>query len=133
MTAKDGRELPKTKPGVKGGVEAVAEADPLVIERRAVEARGKADAANTADPAPSKPKPKKTGGAGIKALEGEEAEAFDARIQVGVWADTVGRWLQQLPSIDGYRKKYPGKEGDRVVKAATELYEALKHWGKVIK
>ena len=68
-----------------------------------------------------------------KELSPDEAEAFDARTQVKVWAETIGRWLQQKPSIDGYRKAYPGKEGDRVVKAATELYEALKLWEKKIK
>jgi hypothetical protein len=108
--------------------------------QEAMQARGiikpKADAAQPAEPSgngAAKKPPKKTGGAGIKALDGEEAEAFDARAQVGCWADTIGRWLRDIPSIDGYRKKYPGPKGDRVVKAATELYEALKHWQKVIK
>lgn len=62
-----------------------------------------------------------------------EHEAFVARQQLKVYADTIGRWLSHKPSIDDYRAQYPGKLGDRVVKAATELYEALKNWQKGIK
>jgi len=132
ITRRDGKTQPATKPGVKGGIESVAASDPLVLEKRAQDARKKADAAaDKPEAAPTKP-PKK-GTKGIVALTGEEADAFDARAQVKVWAETIGRWLQQQPSIDGYRRKYPGDKGDRVVKAATELYEALKLWGKAIK
>ena len=119
---KDGKERPKTKPGVKGGIAAAVNPEPVPEPE-------------SPDPAPKatgKGKPK-TGGAGIVALDGAEAEAFDARQQVKCWADTVGRWLSQLPSIDGYRKTYPGPKGDKVVKAATELYKLLKEWEKVIK
>jgi len=50
-TGSDGKQRPATKPGVKGGIEFVAEADPQVLENRAVEARKKADAAKpTAEP-----------------------------------------------------------------------------------
>ena len=63
----------------------------------------------------------------------ENAPAQYARQQIKIWADTIGRWLGQSPSIDEYRNKWPGPKGDRVVKAATELYEALKLWGKEIK
>lgn len=77
-------------------------------------------------------KPKKPGPP-IKALEGAEREAWEARQQIKCWADTIGRWLSQSPSIDDYRAKWPGPKGDRAVKAATELYEALTLWQKGIK
>ena len=69
----------------------------------------------------------------VKALTGAEREAFDARAQIKVWYEAVGRWLSNRPSIDNYRNKWPGPEGDRVVKAATELYEALRKWQRKIK
>lgn len=99
----------------------------------AMRKRGLLATPKSADPKPKTDKKKPKERPGIKALTGEEAEAFDAREQIKIWAETVGRWLSGQPSIDGYRAKYPGKEGDRVVKAATELYEAMKKWGQVIK
>ena len=60
--------------------------------------------------------------------------AADAKSQVKVWYETIGRWLGgKPPTIDQYREQWPGPAGDRVVKAATDLYEALKAWQKAIK
>lgn len=56
-----------------------------------------------------------------------------AKKQVKIWADTIARWLGSSPSIDEYRGEWPGPKGDRVLKAAKELYEALKDWPKAIK
>lgn len=82
-------------------------------------------------------KPKKKGKRGSKPKEGLKAGpsdgTFDAKQQIKLWADTVGRWLRDKPNIDEFREKWPSKEGDRVVKAATELFEALKNWVKVVK
>ena len=75
-------------------------------------------------PAGKKPKPP------VKPLVGAEKEISDARYQVGIWKDAVGRWLV---SIDGYRAKYPGKQGDHVIKMAKQLFEAMGNWQKVIK
>ena len=66
-------------------------------------------------------------------VTGEHTDAFYAKQQVKVWAETIGRWLGQTPSIDEYRAKFPGEQGDKVVKAATGLFEALKKWQKGIK
>lgn len=66
-------------------------------------------------------------------VAGPSDGTFDAKQQIKTWSDAVGRWLRDKPSIDSYRKKWPSKEGDRVVKAATELFEALKLWTKTIK
>jgi len=60
-------------------------------------------------------------------------DANKAKHQIKIWADTLGRWLRNDPSIDQYRNKWPGKQGDRVVKLATDLYEALKVWQGSIK
>ena len=73
---------------------------------------------------PKKPKPP------IKALQGAEREAWEARQQIKVWADTIGRWA---PDIDKYREKYPGKAASGVQGAAKALYEGLNAWGKGIK
>jgi ParB family transcriptional regulator, chromosome partitioning protein len=73
-------------------------------------------------PTPSKP-PKKR--------EATPTEA--AQAQVKIWYDTISRWLGQTPSIDEYRAAYPSANGDKAVKAATELYECLKRWKKEIK
>lgn len=67
----------------------------------------------------------------IKEFEGTPADK--AKFQIGIWADTVGRWLSGPPSIDEYREKWPGPKGDAAVKAATTLYEALKVWQRAIK
>jgi hypothetical protein len=64
---------------------------------------------------------------------GQSDGTFDAKQQIKLWADTVGRWLRDKPNIDEFREKWPSKEGDRVVKAATELFEALKVWVKAVK
>jgi len=69
----------------------------------------------------------------VKTLSPAEKDAREARDQVKIWHDTVKRWLSQNPSIDELREKFPGKHGDQVVKAATQLYEKLKEWQKVIK
>jgi len=61
------------------------------------------------------------------------SDAAKARAQIKIWADTIGRWLGQSPSIDEYRRQWPGKRGDNVVQHATVLYEALKLWQKEIK
>lgn len=74
------------------------------------------------------PGPKK-----VKSLEGKEHDAFVARQQLKVYADTIARWLSQSPSIDDFRRKWPSHQGDRAIKAASELYEALKKWIKAIR
>jgi hypothetical protein len=56
-----------------------------------------------------------------------------AKAQIKIWADTIGRWLTGPPSIDEYRKQFPGPKGDLVVKRASELCEALKNWQGAIK
>lgn len=84
-------------------------------------------------PTGTKPAPKPKPGPPIKNLKGAEKEAFDARKQIKVWSDTIGRWLSQSPSIDDYRNKWSGKRSDRVLAAVKELYEALKAWPKGIK
>jgi len=83
------------------------------------------------DALPEKAKPPKP--APKKALTGPEAKAAEARAQVKIWADAVGRWLGQSPSIDDYRALWPGSQGNKVVKLATDLYEAMKNWQKAIK
>lgn len=81
------------------------------------------DCAKCHEPAAKKP----------KAGKRTPTEAEAAKAQVKIWADTIGRWLGKSPSIDELREKFPGKQGDAVVAAATKLYEALKHWQKAIK
>ncbi len=83
-------------------------------------------AATKAAKPPEEPKP-------VKGADQKHTEAFDARQQIKVWADTIGRWLRQSPSIDEYRAKWPSKQGDHVVEMATQFYEALKNWQKGIK
>jgi transposase len=79
----------------------------------------------------AKAKPKKP--AKKITTSGPKHEAFVACQQIKVYADTIGRWLSQSPSIDDYRNQWPSAEGDRVVKAATELFEALKKWSRATK
>lgn len=69
----------------------------------------------------------------VKPLTGPKARAAEAQAQVKIWADAVSRWLGQSPSIDEYRNQYPSRQGDKVVKLATDFYEALKNWQKAIK
>ncbi len=69
----------------------------------------------------------------VKTVSAAEKEAIQAREQIKIWADTIGRWLGKNPSIDELRAKYPGKQGDHVVKSATQFYESLGKWQKVIK
>ena len=59
--------------------------------------------------------------------------ADEAKTQIKIWADTIGRWLGQSPSIDELRGKFPGKQGDSVVGHATALFESLKIWEKAIR
>lgn len=74
----------------------------------------------------TKPKP-------VVVEDPQQIESFNAQGQVKIWYQTIGRWLSGPPSIDQYRKKWPGSRGDRVVKLATSFYEALKDWVKDIK
>lgn len=69
----------------------------------------------------------------IKTLTPAEKELAEAKEQVKIWHDTLKRWLSQHPSIDELREKHPSKQGDHVVKLATQLFESLKNWQKVIK
>jgi ParB family chromosome partitioning protein len=68
-----------------------------------------------------------------KVREKPVTPADEAKAQVKIWADTVGRWLGKSPSIDELRGKFPGKQGDAVVTAATTLFEALKTWQKALR
>lgn len=61
------------------------------------------------------------------------SEPDKAKAQVKIWYDAVARWLGQSPSIDEYRKLFPGAKGDRVLAAAKEMYESLKSWHGAIK
>ena len=63
----------------------------------------------------------------------DASPADTAKHQIKIWADTVGRWLQQSPSIDDYRNQWPSEQGDTVVKHATDLFETLKNWQRGIK
>jgi len=76
-------------------------------------------------------KPSKNGKSHVREKDATPADA--AKAQIKIWADTIGRWLGQSPSIDELRGKFPGKQGDAVVTAATGLYESLKTWQKAIK
>jgi hypothetical protein len=73
---------------------------------------------------PKKPKPEPAA---------EVSEAEKARFTVESWATTIGAMLSKSPTIDEYRNQWPGEKGDRVVKLASELHEALKNWKKAIK
>ena len=79
--------------------------------------------------APAPPKPP-AGKKPARPLVGPEKAASDAKYQIGIWKDAVGRWLV---SIDGYRAAYPGKQGDHVLKCAKDLFAAMGNWQKVIK
>jgi len=78
-------------------------------------------------------KPSKKDRRGVLVVSGEHTDAFYAREQIKVWADTIGRWLEKTPTIDEYRNKWPGSKGDDVVALAVKLHEALKNWPKAIK
>jgi hypothetical protein len=82
---------------------------------------------------PPKPKRSSNGKPKRRATEKEATPADEAKAQIKIWADTIGRWLGGSPSIDSYRSQFPGKQGDAVVKAATSLFENLKNWQKAIK
>lgn len=69
----------------------------------------------------------------VKTLTPEEKELIAARDQIKMMADTVGRFLSKAPTIDDYRNKWPSKQGDHVVKQATQFYESLRKWQRVIK
>jgi hypothetical protein len=66
----------------------------------------------------------------VKALEGREAEAFDARRQVTGMYKTIAQWF--IP-IDKIRSAFPGKVGDRVQKQMDVVYQSLQEWEKGIK
>ena len=69
----------------------------------------------------------------IKTLTPAEKKAMEARDQIKIWYDTIGRWLGKSVSIDEIREQFPGTQGDHVVKQATQFFESLKKWEKVIK
>jgi hypothetical protein len=107
---------------------------PAVLARAAEHSDGKPPTAKDIRRAAKPPKPKPAGDRPAPREPGDEQSDADvARVQVNIWADAVGRWLGQSPSIDEYRHRWPGPKGDAVVKAATTLYEALKNWRKEIK
>ena len=85
----------------------------------------------------SKPKKKQSKPAGDKVATrepgDEQSEADLAKVQIKIWADAVGRWFGQSPSIDDYRNSWPSPIGDRVLSAAKEFYAALNAWRKEIK
>jgi len=93
VEGQDGKEYPKTKPGVKGGIEAIAESDPLVLERRAAEAAKKADAAQPAAPSVNgavKKPPKKTG---------TPAKQFDRSAYMKEWTRAIGPLVRLVDKI----------------------------------
>ncbi|MEA3350564.1 MAG: hypothetical protein U9Q82_08090 [Chloroflexota bacterium] len=111
------------------------EADPFeeTDDESGEDGRTDSDGTDAQEPTTRPPRKGKEKPSGPITASPEQAPAYYAREQVKIWADTIGRWLQQSPSIDEYRGQWAGPRGDRVVKAATELFEALKLWGKEIK
>ena len=81
------------------------------------------------DSRPTKKKPGKT----FTAKEGPERDAHFAKATITSWADTVGRFLSQSPSVDDYLKQFPGKQADAALDAVKACYEALKAWAGRIK
>jgi hypothetical protein len=69
----------------------------------------------------------------VKALEGAEAEAFDARQMIGGMHKTLSHWLSSGTTIDVLRAKYPGRHGDAALAGVSAAYEALRKWEKAIK
>jgi len=69
----------------------------------------------------------------VQVLKSAEQEAFNARAQIKIWIDTIGRWFSNPPSIDDCAKRWPGPTADRVVNASRELLDALEDWKKEIK
>lgn len=78
--------------------------------------------------------PTPRGAASIKVVEGDEPDPADtARKEIGGWAETVGRFLGRAPSVDDYRRQFPGAKADAALEAVKACYEALKAWQKAIK
>jgi hypothetical protein len=94
-----------------------------------VEPTGDEIEAATSEPAAPAPKPDKPK-PGVKALEGREAEAFDARKQIAGMYKTIAQWF--VP-IDKIREGFPSKLGDQVQKQMAAVYESLQKWEKVTK
>lgn len=69
----------------------------------------------------------------VKPGEDVKNSAFTAKGQLEEYAKTLGRWLSRSPTIDEWRAKWPGKQGDKVVRLAADLIEALKVWRRGIK
>lgn len=72
----------------------------------------------------AKPKPP------VKALEGREAEAFDARRSLDGIHKTIGQWFVR---IDEIRNAFPNKFGDDVLEYLKAAYELMKKWEKSVK
>lgn len=106
------------------------QAEPIDVDSDPVAAQVQEAVASVAAEDLSKPAGKKPAKKKPPPLKSAEQEAKD---QIKIWHDTIKRWLSQNPSIDQLREKFPGKQGDHVVKMATQFYESLKNWGKVIK
>jgi hypothetical protein len=80
-------------------------------------------------PTPSgKPKPP------VKALEGREADAFDARQSVSGMMKTIDQWMRNVTwTVDRIRNEFPSKTGDEVLKHLQAAYESMGKWEKGIK
>jgi len=66
----------------------------------------------------------------VKALEGREAEAFDARRSLDGIHKTIGQWFVR---IDEIRNAFPHKHGDDVLEYLKAAYELMKKWEKAVK
>lgn len=66
----------------------------------------------------------------IKALEGREAEAFDARRSIDGIHKTIGQWFVR---IDQIRNSFPSPVGDKILEHLKAAYESMKKWEKVVK
>lgn len=99
-----------------------------VVDRYAADNEGYEEPPPEVDGEPRRTKSQRSKAS--KELTPAERDLAEARAQIKIWQETIGRWMR---AIDTYRHKWPGPQGDKVVEAAKPFYEALKAWGKGIK
>lgn len=134
--------IPGVKKGIDAGAFKIPDADIKILSKLPKEDQNtitndlRKDLAKTVKESMKRHKikapapPKKPNKPPAKTLSGPEKKASDAKYQIKIWSDSVGRWFV---SIDGYRAEYPGKQGDLVIERAKQLYEAMNSWAKVIR
>jgi hypothetical protein len=82
-------------------------------------------------PASGKPKPEPKP---VKALEGREADAFDARQTIDGMMKTIDQWVRNVNwRIDRIREEFPSPTGDEVLKHLQATYAAMKKWKGLVK